>query len=174
MTRPVSLVLLLALVLAPVCRAQQDGKAQAKAMALLPHERMLLEEAAEQSADSIARMAVWRQYVEPEKRDRFESVLRHFQRIGRAALKDGRMTPLQERTYRSIRVLPPTSPAEDGSLVYLFVAAPYVESGDYRVASVLRLTDSAEVADSLHRVFRNALSRPRTAPVVVSTAASQP
>lgn len=174
MTRPVALVLLLPLALAPVCRAQQDGKARAKARNLLPHERMLRAEAAEQSEDSTARMAVWRQYVEPEKRDQFESVLRHVRRIGRAALRDGRMSPLQERTYRSMRVLPSAAPTEDGSVVYLFVADPYVENGDYRVASVLRLARSAEVADSLYRVFRDALSRPRTPPAVVTTTASHP
>ena len=162
MIRSTAIGLLFSLTFAPASWAQQDGKAQAQYEAFLPYERMLIEEDAKQTDETIPQIAVWRKYVKPGKRDQFESLLRHYRRIGISALQNGRMTPLQERTYRSIRVLPLNEVTKEGNHVYLFLADPYVRNGDYRIGTILDLAPSPKAADSLQKLLRETLAQPET------------
>jgi hypothetical protein len=163
MIRFTVLCLILIPILVSVSRAQQDGKAQAQAKNLLPYERMMMEKVADREADSDPSIAVWRHYVKPERRDEFESLLRQYWRIGKAALQDGRMTSLQKQTFQSLHVL--RSPPKDGHEVYLFLADPYVSEGDYRIETVLEMAYSQADADSLQKQLRKALARTDHPPV---------
>ncbi|GAA4454094.1 hypothetical protein GCM10023189_20120 [Nibrella saemangeumensis] len=106
-------------------------------------------------------MAIWINYVKPDRKQQFEQYIERFWQVCDQALQAGKMPKQEADACRQVRVQYPSKPNADGTLSYIFMADPYDPANNYEMGHYMRFGLPEEEAKKLEKLYDDAQARPQ-------------